>query len=591
MKGEHSLHSRNDDGIVCTDMTERYSKKMAEFALGKKKAPFVMKNANIVHVFTNEIIKGDIAIADGIIVGVGEYEGVQEIDLSGKYVCPGFLDSHLHLESTLVNPAELILQAGLKGTTTFIVDPHEAANVSGKDGIDYILNETAHVQANVYVMIPSCVPSGPYEDNGYTLNAADMASYKDNPRVLGLGEVMDCGVVLSCDETMMEKLDLFRDKILDGHAGYLSDKETTCYALAGIQTDHECRTYEDALREMRAGFQILVREGTAAKNLEKIISGVLENHIPCHSLAFCTDDKHIEDIQQFGHISYNVKKAVELGLNPIEAIKIASFYPAKRYGLKNLGAIAPGYQADLLVLDDMEQVKIEQVYYKGEKVEYKQKDIGEKHKVPEKLLNTVHIKTAGIEDLDLPLSGIQARVIEIVPGEILTKEIDAKVKTKDGHFVADDEYQKIAVFERHHASGKRGIGIVKGFSIKNGAIASTVGHDAHNLIVVGDNDVDMYRAVLALMECGGGYAVVETGKEPALLPLEVMGLISCKSHEEVKKQLEIMINQARKMGVPDGIDPFITLSFLSLPVIPQLRVTSRGLYRVSDASFCDISIE
>lgn len=569
-------------------MGSRYTKEMAEIALGNKKAPLVMKNAKIVQVFTNEIIEGDVAIAEGMIIGIGQYEGEQEIDLQGKYVCPGFIDSHLHLESTLLNPAELILQAGLKGTTTFIVDPHEAANVSGKDGIDYILNETEDVLANVYVMVPSCVPAGPYEDNGCTLNAADMAPYKENPRVLGLGEVMDCGAVLSCDEAMVEKLDLFRDKNLDGHAGFLGEKETTCYALSGIQTDHECCTFEDALREMRAGIQVLVREGTAAKNLEKIIQGVVENHIPCHQLAFCTDDKHIEDIQEQGHISFNVKKAIRLGLDPIEAIKIASFYPARNYGLKNIGAIAPGYEADLLVLSNLEQVDVEQVYYKGKQVVPRKI---ERHEVSEKLLNTVHIKLDSIEELKLPLSSQRARVMEVIPGEILTKELIEEVTVKDGCFVPDEVYQKIVVLERHHATGKKGIGIVKGLAIKNGAIASTVGHDSHNLIVIGDNDEDIYRAIMALKKCGGGYAVVETGKEPNVLPLEIMGLISNQTHEEVKEQLKKMLIQARTMGVPEASDPFITLSFLALPVIPEVRVTTRGFFHVINDCFCEVSAE
>lgn len=562
-----------------------YTKNMAEIALGRQKAGLVMKNARIVQVFTNEVIEADIAIEDGVIAGIGEYDGIKEIDMKGKYLCPGFIDSHLHLESTLVNPGELILQAGLKGTTTFIVDPHEAANVSGKDGIDYILNETENAQANVYVMVPSCVPSGPFEDNGYSLTAADMKSYKGNHRVLGLGEVMDCDAVISCDEQMMEKLSIFRDKNIDGHAGYLDDKQTNCYALAGIQTDHECCTFEDALREMRAGLQILVREGTAAKNLESIIKGVLDNNIPCHQLAFCTDDKHIEDIQQQGHISYNVRKAISLGMNPIEAIKIASLYPAKRYGLTNIGAIAPGYQADLLVLSDLEKIEIEQVYYRGEPV--RQRDII-KHVVPEKLKKTVHIKLDSVEELKLPIIGKRARVIEIIPGEILTRELIEDVQVRDGYFVADEVYQKIAVLERHHATGKKGIGIVKGFSLKGGAIASTVGHDSHNLIVVGDNDEDMYRAVMALKECGGGYAVVEKDKEPAILPLEIMGLISSQRHDEVKMQLKAMITRARKMGVPDKIAPFITLSFLALPVIPEVRITTRGLYSVKDGCFNDV---
>ena len=564
----------------------RYTREIAQIALGNNKAPFVLKNAKIIQVFTNEIITADIAICDGLIVGVGTYDGVCEVDLNGMYVCPGFIDSHLHLESTLVNPGELILQAALKGTTTFIVDPHEAANVSGTDGIDYILNETEDSQANVYVMMPSCVPAGPFEDNGCSLEAADMAAYLKNPRVLGLGEVMSCDAVISCDEQMMEKMDLFREKNIDGHAGYLSEKETNCYVLAGIHTDHECCTYEDAIREMRSGMQILIREGTAAKNLESIIKGVVKNRIPCHQLAFCTDDKHIEDIQQQGHISYNVRKAIGLGLDPIEAIKIATLYPAKKYGLDHLGAIAPGYQADLIVMSDLSTVNIEQVYYKGESVVQRELTRG---KVPDKLLKTVNVKIDGIEDLRLPLRGEKARILEVVPGEILTKEIFADVPVKEGLFVSNETYQKIAVLERHHMTGKKGLGIVKGFSIKNGAIASTVGHDSHNLIVIGSNDEDMYRAVMALVKCGGGYAVVESGQEPDVLPLEIMGLISNQGHADVNKKLKGMLAKARKMGVPNEIDPFITLSFLALPVIPQLRVTTRGLYNVIDRKFKPVS--
>ncbi len=561
------------------------TKETARMALGEQKADLVFKNAKIVSVFTSEIIEGDVAVADGTILGVGKYDGEREIDLGGKYLCPGFIDAHLHLESTLVNPAELILQAGLNGTTTFIVDPHEAANVSGKAGIDYILRETEDCRANVYLMVPSCVPSGPFEDNGCSFDAADMREYLDNERVLGLGEVMDCGAVMGCDPSMTEKLALFSGGNIDGHAGYLGEKETNCYVLGGVQTDHECTTFEDALREMRAGLQILVRQGSAAKNLESIIKGVVEHRLPCHQLAFCTDDKHIEDIQRQGHIGYNVKKAISLGLDPIEAVKIASFYPARRYGLGHLGAIAPGYQADMIVLSDLESVEIEQVYYKGGLIEQTELSMRE---VPSELLLTVHIKLSGKEELKLPLSSNKATVIQTVPGEILTGYAVEEVPVREGLFEPNGIYQKIAVLERHHATGKKGIGIVKGFSLRNGAIASTVGHDSHNLIVVGDNDDDMYRAITALIECGGGYAVAESGKDPTVLPLEIMGLISSLGYEQVQKRLGEMIDQARAMGVSADIDPFITLSFLALPVIPSLRLTPRGLYSVSERRFVSI---
>ncbi len=559
-----------------------YTNEMAKIALGNQTAPLVLKNGKIVNVFTNEVIEADIAIAQGFIIGVGCYKGETEIDLQGKYVCPGFIDAHLHLESTLVNPGELIQQAGLQGTTTFIVDPHEAANVSGTAGIDYILNETEDVQGNVYVMVPSCVPAGPFEDNGFVLTAEDMTQYVDNPRVLGLGEVMDCGAVLRGEPEMLKKIALFKQRNVDGHAGYLGEKETGCYALAGIHTDHECCTFEDALREMRAGLQILVREGTAAKNLDNIIRGIVAKGLPCHQLAFCTDDKHIEDIQKQGHISFNVRKAISLGLNAIEAIKIASFYPARRYGLHHLGAIAPGYQADLLVLSDLEQVIVDQVYHKGIRVVAR---TPQRRPIPEKLLHTVHIRLNGIEDLRLPMSSSKARIIETVAGEILTKQQIEDVSVRDGFFLPDHTYQKIVVLERHHATGKNGIGIVKGFSIHHGAIASTVGHDSHNLIAVGDNDEDIYAVIRVLEACGGGYAVIESGKKPVVLPLEIMGLISSQNYDEVQRKLEYMIRIARDLGVPRGIDPFITLSFLALPVIPEVRLTPRGYYHIEDGCF------
>ncbi len=563
-------------------MSREYSRQLAQIALGKHKAQLVFKNAQVIQVFTNEILTADIAVQDGIIIGVGRYQGEAEIDLSGKYVCPGFIDAHLHLESTLVNPGELILQAGLTGTTTFIVDPHEAANVAGTAGIDYILSETEDTEANVYVMIPSCVPSGPNEDNGHHLTIAEMRQYLEHPRVLGLGEVMDCQAVLDGEDQMLEKLRLFGSKKLDGHAGYLGEKETGCYALSGIQTDHECCTYEDALREMRTGMQILIREGTGAKNLEGILTGIIDNQIPCHQLAFCTDDKHIEDIREQGHISYNVRRAIELGMPPIEAIKIATLYPAKCYGLKHLGAIAPGYQADLLVFSDMEEIKVEAVYYKGKRLD----PTKHRHRnIPAELRDTVHIKWKGREELRLFLQGTESPVIELVPGQILTRNIRERVNVQQGEFIADQVYQKLVVLERHHGTGKKEMGIVKGFFLQNGAIASTVAHDSHNLIAVGDNDEDMCRAIEALIKCGGGYVVVESGKEPLILPLEIMGLISTWDYEQVSKMTRQMLVVAHKMGVPADVDPFITLSFLSLPVIPQVRLTTRGLYDVMKGNF------
>ena len=339
--------------------------KCSKVTRGLRKAEFVLKNARIVNVFTREILEGDIAIQDGMIVGIGNYQGEEETDLGGRYVCPGFIDSHLHLESTLVTPAELVTVASRHGTTTFIVDPHESANVSGLKGIDYILNQTEDVDANVFVMMPSCVPATAIDDNGCTLTAQDMEPYLSKKRILGLGEVMDYISVVKGDEAMHRKLELFSDKVRDGHAPFLSDMDLQAYAMAGIATDHECSDFAYAMRERRNGMIVHIREGSAARNLKAIVNGIVENQMNGEGFCFCTDDKHIEDIEKEGHIDHNVRKAIGLGMNPIDAICMATINSAKCYGLTHLGAIAPGYQADLLVVDNLEKMTIQDVYYKG----------------------------------------------------------------------------------------------------------------------------------------------------------------------------------------------------------------------------------
>ncbi len=554
-----------------------YHKEIAACALGRKKAPFVLKNATVLNIFTNEWVSGDIALMDDTILGVGSYEGEHETDLCGKYVVPGFMDAHLHLESTLLNPSQLISQALLKGTTTFIVDPHEAANVSGMDGVRYMIDDASQCSANVFFMMPSCVPSVSFEKNGALICAEQMKTFIEDPHILGLGEVMDVQAVLDCREDMMEKLDLFRKKgrVMDGHGGSLGEKQGACYRLAGIRTDHECTTYEDAVREARNGIQILIREGTAARNLEAIVAGIVKNQIPADAFSFCTDDKHIEDIIKNGHISYNIRKAISLGVKPEDAYRMASYNTARCYGLDHLGAIAPGYQADLAVLDDYKTVQIHSVYHKGKLVGNEEV---QRANIPENLLNTVHIAYPGAEVFQMRLTREEQPVIHVVPGEILTDFTFEPVTVRDGQFQPDDNYQKIFVFERHHSTGMVGKGIVKGFSIKGGAVASTVGHDSHNLIVIGDDNEAMEQAVQELMNCHGGYTVVKKGRKPLTQPLEIMGLMSASSHEEVASNLKNMIELARSMGIPKEIDPFVTLSFLALPVIPKVRITPMGIY-------------
>lgn len=572
--------------------------KDARIALGLDRPDLVLKNGRVVNVFSGRILTADVAVQDGRIIGVGQYEGCREIDLAGKFVAPGFIDAHLHLESTLVNPQALIRAAARQGTTTFIVDPHEAVNVSGTAGLEFYLEQTADVQANVFFMLPSCVPCLPFEDNGFAFTAEAMTPYVDHPRILGLGEVMDAPGVLNGDPGMMAKLQLFQDRLIDGHAGYLTDRELAVYRLAGIRTDHECTDFETARRELESGLQILIREGTAARNLEAIVSGILQTGMDTRFFSFCTDDKHIEDIDHEGHISFNIRRSIALGLDPVEAIRMATINTARCYRLHHLGAIAPGYQADLVVLSDLETVTIDQVLFRGELIRGGQ-GVRQRPVAPV-LKNTVRIGVIPDHVLDIRPSAAPGDsrleggrpedadfpVIELVGHQILTKRSDEPVPVDaNGLFRPDEVYNKLAVFERHKATGKMGVGVLKGFGMKNGAIATTVAHDSHNLIVAGDNDADMRIAVDELIRLQGGFVIVRSGQVAGSLPLPVMGLISEDMPSDIHHTLRRLIKMAHQMGVDEAIDPFVTLSFISLPVIPEIRITTNGLFDVLKNDF------
>mgnify|MGYP004506235635 FL=1 len=557
--------------------------KCSEVTRGLEKAELVLKNARIVNVFTREILNGDIAIENGLISGIGSYEGKKEIDLEGRYVCPGLIDSHLHLESTLVTPAELVTVAARHGTTTFIVDPHESANVSGLKGIDYILNQTEDVEANVFVMMPSCVPATAIDDNGCTITAQDMVPYLNNRRILGLGEVMDYISVVTADEAMHSKLDLFRERVRDGHAPFLAESDLQAYVMAGITTDHECSDFDYAMRERRCGMTVHIREGSAARNLKAIVSGIVRKQMNGEGFCFCTDDKHIEDIEKEGHIDHNVRKAIKLGMNPIDAICMATINSAKCYGLRRLGAVATGYQADLLVLDDLENMTIHDVYYNGQRID--QDSEIRVRECPAELKNTVHVGNFTVDDLTLESPDGSFHVIGMQEGEITTVRKRVQLFAGPGVFHADADYQKIAVIERHKATGKTGVGIVSGFGIRGGAIASSVSHDSHNIIVIGDNDRDMALAVQELIRTQGGYTLIVDHQVFDTLELPVMGLMSDAGFRYSHIKLKRMIEKAHEMGVPDGIAPFITLSFMALPVIPEIRITPRGIYDVCTGEF------
>lgn len=549
--------------------------KLSQIALHERKAELVLRNAMVADVFTDEIRRADIAVADGYIAAVGgSYEGTEEIDLNGKYVLPGFMDAHLHLESTMVTPNELITAAALCGTTTFIVDPHEAANVSGTEGIDYILDQTEHSPANVFVMMPSCVPATEYDDNGCLLTAEKMAPYLSSPRILGLGEVMNAPGVIHGDRQLHKKLELFSGRILDGHAPYLPDDELTAYALAGIRTDHEASDFDYALEEIRRGIHVHIREGSAAHNLETLINGILAHDLPCENFSFCTDDKHIEDILRQGHINYNVRRAVELGLSPMAAIKMATINTARCYGLKELGAVAPGYQADLIVTDDLSSFRILSVYHKGRLIDPSVRP--ETAACPDSLKNTVHVRPLSSDAFRLSITKEEVPVIRLNASQITTSKIACHLPKTD-NYLPQDGFNKIAAVERHKATGKTGVGICTGYNIRNGAIASSVSHDSHNIIVIGDNDADMLLAVSEIIRVQGGYTLVSRGKVLGTLPLPVMGLMSDAGFETVNRTLGQMIAEAHRLGIPDEVEPFITLSFLALPVIPEIRITPRGV--------------
>lgn len=561
---------------------EKY-KELNKFTLKKALPELVLKNGNIIFVQSGEIIKSDIAIQDGYIIGIGNYNGLKEIDLTGKFISPGFIDAHLHFESTLSKPDEFIHHASLSGTTTFIADPHETANVSGLDGINFIIDQTEDVSGNVFIMLPSCVPCVSWEENGVKMNADSLKHLVNHPRVLGLGEVMDYNAVINCENSIIDKLNLFENNI-DGHAPFLTLEKLCAYSMAGISTDHECSDYEYAINHIRNGLHVHIREGSAAKNLETLVSGIIKNKVDTRHFSFCTDDKHIKDIKCEGHISYNIKKSIELGLNPIKAYQMATINTANCYNLKDLGVISSGKQADLVILNDLEKVEIDCVLYKGKFIEKNYKS--NNNKINNNLLNTVNIDWFKKEHLNHNVDDF-CYGIEMVENEILTKKIKISKAELNDFYNGDNKSKlsKVVLIERHNNTKHFCISYIKGYNIKNGAIAISVSHDSHNVIVIGDNDFDINLAIEKMKELQGGYILVSDGKHFNSISLSIMGLMSTESNETLAFKLDSMIKKAHLMGVPKKIEPFISLSFIALPVIPEVRITSLGLYDILNEKF------
>lgn len=558
-------------------------------ARGFEKADLVIKNANIVNVLSEEIHKADIAIVDGIIAGIGEnYSGEKEIDIQGAYVTPSFIDGHVHLESTMMLPSEFAKVALPAGTTTVIIDPHEISNVLGLHGISFMHEAVKNLPLDVYTMLPSCVPATPFETSGFDLNSYDLSLLIDKPWVLGLAEMMNFPGVLNQDNNVMAKLELAksRGKCIDGHAPYLHGKDLCAYIASGVKSDHECTTPDEAVEKLRLGMYVMIREGTAAKDLDALMP-VLKT---CNTrkCIFVTDDRHPADLKE--HINGMVRRAVEAGVDPVKAVQIASLNTAEYFGLKNLGAIAPGYKADLLILPDLKTFKPDLVIKNGVVAAENGKLIAE---LPENealaVRNSVNVRWITPEDFRIEANGSKVTALEVIPHQLITKSVVSEVKIEDGNAVSniDNDTLKICVIERHRATGNIGKGFVKGFNLKCGAIASTVAHDSHNMIVIGTNDADMYAAAVALIKCKGGKVVVKDGEVISELPLPIAGLMSDRNFDYVVNKCEELNKTAHSIGCKIE-DPFMTMGFLSLPVIPELKVTDKGVFDTNKFDFIDI---
>lgn len=566
--------------------------KSIKIAKGELEAELVFKNANIINVFTNETIEGDVAVEKGVIVGVGQYSGKKEIDLKGKYLSPGFIDSHVHIESSMVTPGQFSKAILPSGTTSIIADPHEIANVKGLDGIKYILEESENLKLDVYVMLPSCVPATPFENAGAVLEAEDLEELMDEEKVLGLGEMMNYPGVIAEDEKVLNKIAITKDKIIDGHGPMITGKELNAYVVAGVETEHECSTVEEMVERLRLGMYVHIREGSAARNLKELIKAVNKDNL--RRCMFCTDDKDPSDLLKDGSINHNIKLAIKEGLDPIDAIKMATLNPAEAYGLKNKGAIAPNYKADLLIIDNFDDFNILEVYKDGELV-------GEDNKLlfevegsnNNSMKDTVNIKKVEKGDLQLQLKEGKVNVIKLLPHSLITerteKIVGEDIILEDGYFKEGKDILKVAVIERHNKTGNISLALVEKFGLENGAIASTIAHDSHNIIVIGDNDEDMLLAIEELEKVGGGITIVSEGKVLDTLVLEIGGLMSEDSLEIVDDKLNKMLDIAYdSLNVSKDIEPFMTLSFIALPVIPDLKITDLGLFDVIEFDFIDL---
>ncbi len=554
----------------------------------------LIKNGLVINVFTGEIEEQNILIEDGIILGVGDYDDADADDVhdvEGKYICPGFIDGHIHIESTMLLPHEFAKAALVHGTTAVVADPHEIANVCGKDGIRFMLKASENIPMTVYIMLPSCVPATQFDESGAVLEAEDLLSFYRYPRVLGLGEMMNYPGVLAEDLSVLRKI---RDahqagRTVNGHAPMLTGHELDKYIAAGVNDDHECSTADEAIERIRKGQWVMIREGTAAKNLNDLLP--LFDPVYSHRCILVTDDRHPADLIESGHIDSIIRKASEAGKSPVTGIQMATIQAAQCFGLKDIGAIAPGYAADILVLENLNDILISDVYYKGRRVvenklllPFETPEIP--HSLKESVLSSFNMTAFSARDFEISHAG-KTRVIGVVKGQLITEEL---IMDTDGIDIKRD-ILKLAVIERHKNTGHMGIGYIHGIGMKLGAIASSVSHDSHNLIVIGTNDKDMAAAANRIREIGGGNVVVLDGKVIAEMPLPVAGLMSKLSAEKTAAQNAAVRKTVYKLGVPETIEPFMNMAFVSLPVIPHLKMTTHGLVDVDKQRLVPLSAD
>ncbi|ETA82116.1 adenine deaminase [Youngiibacter fragilis] len=547
-----------------------------------------LQNAKVVDVFSGKILETGIGIKDGYIVGYGDYEGDEVTDLDGAYVSPSLIDSHIHVESTVSTCRVLSEAACMHGIGSMVADPHEIANVLGSDGILYMLDSSEGLPVDFYFMLSSCVPSTKLETSGAVLKSSDLLPLYDSERVLGLAEVMDMPSVAGCDEDMLKKLLAARNRglVIDGHGSELTKRGSNIFRTAGISTDHECVTSEEAMDRLSKGMYIHIREGTAAKNFDAIIGLVDKDNL--RRFTFCTDDMHIDELHRNGSIDALVRRAIAFGLEPVDAIRMATINPSECYGLRESGAIAPGYRADFIVLESLSDFRIRSVYKRGLKV-YGTDGVtfDFSSAIPPPIMSTMNFRElkASSFKMDIPGTGT-VNLMEIIKNSLLTRHHEISMG-KSSDFMSDitNDIIKIGIVERHKNTGNVALGLVRGFRLHEGAVASSVSHDSHNIIVIGTNDQDMASACNRLRETGGGIAIYSHGKMLAELPLEIAGLMSGRPLLELIENVGNLKNTAQVVFDGLDFDPFLTLSFLALPVIPEIKITDKGLYSSSLGRF------